>query len=173
MKRNLTAFLTITFFLILSQINAEVKLPAIFGDNMVLQQQSDAAIWGTSAANKTVKVTTSWDKKSYSTKADSEGNWKLKVKTPSAGGPFSITISDGKTLKLSNVLIGEVWVCSGQSNMAMSVDRAYDPDLEILTAKYPNIRLISVPQVGTQEPQNDFKGEWAAATPETVGSFSA
>ncbi|MBT3382230.1 MAG: sialate O-acetylesterase [Prolixibacteraceae bacterium] len=178
MKRNLTAFLTITFFLILSQINAEVKLPAIFGDNMVLQQQSDAAIWGTSAANKTVKVTTSWDKKSYSTKADSEGNWKLKVKTPSAGGPFSITISDGKTLKLSNVLIGEVWVCSGQSNMQMIMNGYHNQPVlgsneAIATSTNNSIRLITIEREKNLEAQQDFSGEWLECIPENVANFSA
>jgi sialate O-acetylesterase len=100
--------LLVLLFTLSSQLKAEVQLPAIFGDHMVLQQQTDAAIWGTATANKTVKAFTSWNKKSYSAKADSNGKWKLKVKTPSAGGPYSITISDGKTIKINNVLIGEV-----------------------------------------------------------------
>ena len=98
---------------------AEVKLPAIFGDNMVLQQQTEAAIWGKAAVNSTVKVTTSWNNKSYTARADKDGNWKLKVSTPVAGGPYNVTISDGKAVILNNVMVGEVWVCSGQSNMEM------------------------------------------------------
>lgn len=123
-KKNLTiltisGLLLIILILFPGVLKAEVKLPAIFGDHMVLQQQTDAAIWGNATAGKQVKVQTSWDRKSYSAQADSKGNWKLKVKTPVAGGPFDITISDGQTLTLKDVLIGEVWVCSGQSNMQM------------------------------------------------------
>ena len=98
-KKNLTisGLLLTILILFTGVLKAEVKLPAIFGDHMVLQQQTDVAIWGKATAGKQVKVQTSWDKKSYSAQADSKGSWKLKVKTPSAGGPFNITISDGTT----------------------------------------------------------------------------
>jgi len=130
-------------------LNAEVKLPAIFGDNMVLQQQTDAAIWGTASANSTVRVTTSWNKKTYSARADREGRWKVKVATPVAGGPYNVRISDGRTITLNNVLIGEVWICSGQSNMEMPV-KGYrnQPILGstefIAKSVNPDIRLITV-----------------------------
>ena len=109
MKRVQHLFFLLVLIAVFSagSINAEVKLPAIFGDHMVLQQQTDAAIWGKATPNKTVKVVTSWNKKSYTTTSGKEGNWKLKVSTPPAGGPYSITISDGKTLTLNHVLIGE------------------------------------------------------------------
>lgn len=103
MKRNISIFSILLLFILSTQLKAEVQLPAIFGDHMVLQQKTDAAIWGTATAGKTVKVTTSWNQKSYSTKAGSDGKWKLKVNTPPAGGPFSITISDGKIIKLNIV----------------------------------------------------------------------
>ena len=120
MKIKLASISILCFFLLINfEVSAEITLPVIFGDHMVLQQQTDAAIWGKATANKTVKITTSWNNKSYSAKADSDGNWKTKVQTPVAGGPYSISISDGKTLTLNNVLIGEVWICSGQSNMEM------------------------------------------------------
>ena len=96
--------------------NAEVKLPKIFGDNMVLQQQADCNLWGTADANKVVKVRTSWDGKTYKAQADSQGKWQLQVKTPQAGGPYYITFSDGKELKLNDVLIGEVWICAAGRN---------------------------------------------------------
>jgi sialate O-acetylesterase len=123
MKKNLFALFTTMFLLVFLSGNlfAEIRLPAIFCDNMVLQQQTEAAIWGKASKNASVTVTTSWNRKSYSTKASADGNWKLKVSTPKAGGPYEITVSDGKSLKLNNVLIGEVWVCSGQSNMEMPV----------------------------------------------------
>ena len=178
MKKNyiLISLFIISFVSI--QLKAEVKLPAIFGDHMVLQQQTDAAIWGTAKTNKTVKVTTSWNKESYSTKSNSEGNWKLKVKTPTAGGPFSITISDGTELKLNNVLIGEVWVCSGQSNMQMIMNGYHNQPVlgsneAIATSTNNSIRLITIEREKNLEEQKDFSGEWLECTPENVGSFSA
>ena len=178
MKRNLSIFIVSTLFILSFQLKAEVKLPAIFGDNMVLQQQTDAAIWGTAKANKTVKVSTSWNKKSYSTKTDSNGNWKLKVKTPEAGGPFSITISDGTTLKLNNVLIGEVWVCSGQSNMQMIMNGYQNQPVlgsneAIATSTNKSIRLITIKREKSLERSDNFSGEWQECNPGNVGNFSA
>ncbi len=106
-------------FLVGQGASAKVSLPSMFSDNMVLQQKTNAAIWGTAAAGKRVQVTTSWNKKQYTTTADSKGNWKVKVLTVGYGGPYSITISDGEPFKLNNILLGEVWLCSGQSNMEM------------------------------------------------------
>ena len=100
---------------------AQVKLQPLFTDNMVLQQQADVPIWGEDKAGKKVTVTTSWDKIKSTTTTAANGKWKVSVATPKAGGPYSITISDGKTVRLNNVLIGEVWLCSGQSNMEMPI----------------------------------------------------
>ena len=96
---------------------AEVRMPAFFGDNMVLQQQSDAPLWGWATPKKKVTVSPSWSEESYTTKADEQGRWRVSLPTPEAGGPYSITISDGEALTLQNVMLGEVWICSGQSNM--------------------------------------------------------
>ena len=159
-------------FLIGLNLQAEVKLPSIFGSHMVLQRDHANPVWGWAAPGE--KITVSIAGQSHGATTDKDGAWRVKLQPLKVNAKGqTLTIKGSNTITLTDVLVGEVWVCSGQSNMAMSVDRAYDPDLEILTAKYPNIRLISVPQVGTQEPQNDFKGEWAAATPETVKSFSA
>jgi len=178
MKKNLTIFTFLILFLSSTILNAEVKLPAIFGDNMVLQQQTDAAIWGVANPNKTVKITTSWNKKSYSAKADAEGKWKVKVQTPSAGGPFSITLSDGKSMTLNNVLIGEVWVCSGQSNMQMTMNGYRNQPVlganeAIATSKNEAIRLITIDRVKSLEAQEDFPGKWMECTPKNVADFSA
>ncbi|MFO8085510.1 MAG: sialate O-acetylesterase [Desulfobacterales bacterium] len=145
---------------------------------MVLQQQTDAALWGKATSGKTVKVTTSWNKKSYSTKAGSDGNWKLKVKTPEAGGPYSITFSDGKSLKLQNILIGEVWVCSGQSNMQMPMKGLPNQPIKgsneaIATSENDHIRLFTVKLTKNLEPQTDFIGDWQECTPGNVADFSA
>jgi sialate O-acetylesterase len=157
---------------------AQVKLPAIFSDNMVLQQQTEAAIWGKAAVNSTVKVTTSWNNRNYTAHADKDGNWKLKVNTPGAGGPYSVTISDGKALTLKNVMIGEVWVCSGQSNMEMPMKGYKNQPVTgsneyIATSSNEQIRLITVPRTSSLTPLDDFKGNWKTCEPENVSEFSA
>ncbi len=168
----------IAALLISVSMHAEVKLSAIFGNHMVLQQQTDAAIWGKASPSKNVSVKTSWDGKSYSTRADNNGNWKLKVKTPKAGGPYSITISDGKELKLNDVLIGEVWVCSGQSNMEMPVKGFRNQPVigsneAIANSANESIRLFSVTRKTSLEPLDDFTGQWTECIPENAANFSA
>lgn len=173
-----TSIMLIFLALTSALVKAEVKLPAIFSDNMVIQQQTEAAIWGTATANSTVRVTTSWNKRSYSAKAGSDGKWKVKVSTPAAGGPYSITISQGKTIVLKNVLIGEVWVCSGQSNMEMPMkgfrNQPITGSLEyIVTSSNSSIRLITVPRTTSLTPLDDFNGSWKLCEPENVSEFSA
>ncbi|HBL75773.1 MAG TPA: sialate O-acetylesterase [Prolixibacteraceae bacterium] len=178
-KMNLRLSGVFLFFLLISVFaQAEIKLPAIFGDHMVLQQQTDAAIWGKATAGKAVRVSTSWDNKSYSAQADPQGNWKVKVKTPKAGGPYEITISDGSALKLKDVLIGEVWVCSGQSNMAMTMKGYRNQPITgsneiIATSANPNIRMINIKLDKSLEPKDDFIGEWKECLPENVVNYSA
>ena len=180
MKRTAFSMMTILLFIIfsVSQAFAEVKLPSIFCDNMVMQQQTQAAIWGKASKNATVSVSTSWNGKSYSAKASADGSWKVKVATPKAGGPYEITISDGKSLKLKNVLIGEVWVCSGQSNMEMPMKGYKNQPImggldAIMLSSNSNIRLFSVKKATSVEPLDDFAGEWNLCEPENVAEFSA
>lgn len=161
-----------------SYVFAEIKLPAIFCDNMVLQQQTEVAIWGIANKNSTVKVSTSWNNKSYSTQSSKDGKWKLKVTTPKAGGPFELVISDGKALKLNNVLIGEVWVCSGQSNMEMPMKGLKNQPIigssdAILLSSNPNIRLFTIKKASSLEPKDDITGDWKLCEPENVYEFSA
>jgi len=168
----------IALILFAGVLKAEVKLPGIFGDHMVLQQQTDAAIWGKATPGKPVKVKTSWNNMVYSTQADPNGNWKLKVKTPVAGGPFNITISDGKTLSLNDVLIGEVWVCSGQSNMQMPMKGFRNMPVlganeAIARSANKSIRLFTVERAKSLELSTDFKGGWLSCEPENVVDFSA
>ena len=138
---------------------------------MVLQQGQKNRVWGWAEPGE--KVTVSVADQTQSATADSKGCWSLQLDSLPVGGPHVVTIEGTNTITLSDVLVGEVWLCSGQSNMQFSVASANDPDLETRTAKFPKIRLISVPQVGTQEPQKDFKGEWTVCSPETVADFSA
>lgn len=151
---------------------AELKLPAIIGDNMVLQQKHANPIWGWDTPGTEVQVTFAGQNKSA--KAGADGKWTLTLDpVPANAKPATLAIKGTTAKELTNVLVGEVWLCSGQSNMQWSVSQSWDADLEIATAKFPNIRLISVPQVGTQEPQSDFKGAWQSCSPTTVGEFSA
>ncbi len=179
MKIKLASISILCFFLLINfEVSAEITLPVIFGDHMVLQQQTDAAIWGKATANKTVKITTSWNNKSYSAKADSDGNWKTKVQTPVAGGPYSISISDGKTLTLNNVLIGEVWICSGQSNMEMPMRGFNNQPIiggqeAIATSKNESIRLFTVKRDKSLTEKDDFEGNWLECEPGNVVNFSA
>lgn len=101
-------------------LNAKVKLPSLIGDNMILQQQTSVNLWGEASPNATVKVIPSWNNKEYSCKANKKGEWILKVETPQAGyTPYSVTFDDGEKTIINNVLVGEVWLASGQSNMEM------------------------------------------------------
>lgn len=153
-------------------VKAELKLPAIIGDNMVLQQKQTNPLWGWDKPGTDVSVT--FGAQTKTAKAGADGKWTVKLDpVPANAKPATLTIKGSSAKELKNVLVGEVWICSGQSNMQWNVGSSYDSDLEIATAKYPNIRLISVPQVGTQEPQQDFKGAWAECSPQTVGGFSA
>ena len=156
-------------FAILSSCLADVKTPAIIGDNMVLQQNHKNPIWGWADAGETIKISIAGQ--NHTTKADAKGNWKVKLDPMKAS-------SDAKTLKINNVkynniLVGEVWLCSGQSNMGWGLGNSDDADLEVMTANYPNLRLISIPQIGTQEAQKDFNGQWEVTTPDIAKNFSA
>ena len=158
--------------ILLSFLNAEIRTPAIIGNNMVLQQNQKNSIWGWDNPGQSIEVLILGQ--SYKGKADKNGYWKIALNPMKASfSPASMTIKGSSVLKYTNILVGEVWVCSGQSNMGWSVGQSDDKDLESMSANHPNLRLISVPQVGTQEPQKDFKGQWEETTPETAINFSA
>lgn len=175
-KLQLAAFVMLFYPFVTS---AKITLPTFFGDNMVLQQQTDASIWGTAKANGTVTITTSWNNKRYSAKADNRGKWKAKVSTPSAGGPYKITLSDGETLTLNNVLIGEVWLLSGQSNMEMPMKGFRDQPVlgsndAIFNSFNDQLRLYIVPKTLKVQVQDTTKRNvWKVAEPEAVSNFSA
>ena len=158
---------------------AEVNLSSLFTDNMILQQQSEVPIWGWAKAGSNISLTSGWDNKKYRTQADASGKWKVKVLTPTAGGPYEIFISDGTPVKLKNILIGEVWLCSGQSNMEMPLrgfkgQPVTGSNEVILKSKNKNIRLYTVPRSSQTTPQENSKpSEWKEANPESVSNFSA
>jgi sialate O-acetylesterase len=151
---------------------AEIRTSAVFGDSMVLQRSKPIHVWGWTDPDSSVEVSLAG--RSETVKSDAEGRFDAKLPAMKAGGPHRMTISSGdQSLAYKDVLIGEVWVCSGQSNMQWAVEQANDADLESLAANFPNIRLITVPRIGTQEPQETFDGKWEACTPESVKQFSA
>ena len=157
---------------------AKVQLPAFFSDGMVMQQQATANLWGTATPRKTVTLTTGWDGKTYRATADTQGKWNMSVTTPPAGGPYSLTFSDGELTVLNNILIGELWICSGQSNMEMPM-KGYKnqpiegADMDILRSTNPSLRLFTVKRHSTLLPQYDVTGTWNEAMPTTVREFSA
>jgi len=151
---------------------ADVSLNNMFGDHMVLQQGIKNRIWGKADPGEAVMVALAGQTKTTTVAPD--GGWEVFLDPIlEYGGPHALTVKGKNTVTFTDVLIGEVWICSGQSNMQWSVNQANDPDLEKAAATFPNIRLISVPQVGTQEPQWTFSGTWQVCSPETVGGFSA
>lgn len=168
----------LVFLLSTSGLHAEIKIPSIFGNHMVLQQKAYVALWGSATPGKTVRIKTSWDEKNYSVQANNSGDWKIKVKTHQAGGPYEITISDGSVLKLTDVLIGEVWLCSGQSNMEMPMKGFWNQSVinsnEIIaTSENSKIRLFTVENNKSLDPLDDFRGTWKECVPENVANFSA
>ena len=172
-------------------VQARISLPKFFSDNMVLQQQSECNIWGKGDKGRTVVVITSWDKKSYSAPVDQNGDFAVKVSTPKAGGPYSITFASGPTnhsssptsglgheLVLSNVLIGEVWICSGQSNMEMQMKGFKQQPVEganeeLLHCRDTSLRLFTVKRHASLTPEWDVTGEWFEASSASVRDFSA
>ena len=153
---------------------ANVSLPAIFTDHMVLQQNQEVVLWGWAKPNEEVSVIASWDNNELKTVADNQANWSLKLKTPAAGGSYQIKIKGYNEIWLHDVLIGEVWLCSGQSNMEWTPRAGIEGGEEaIKQANFPEIRLFTVEVRSAANPQNDLGGKWLICTPETMIDFSA
>lgn len=157
----------------------ELKVCRLFSDHMVLQQQEEVDIWGEGTSGQTLTLSAGWGKEVV-TQTNASGHWKVKLTTPKAGGPYSLTIKSNKsTLVIEDILIGEVWLASGQSNMDLPLkgwlpeDTIVNYKQEIATANYPEIRLLKVPFNISSVPLDSIGGQWIAASPETVGDFSA
>jgi len=150
---------------------ADVKLPAIFDDNMVLQQGKPLPVWGTATPGEKVTVTFRDQKKTAV--ADKDGKWSLKLAKSSAGGPFEMTVSGGNTITFKNVLIGEVWLAGGQSNMQMRLHEVEDAQKEIDSADCPQIRLCTVAHVSSLTPNDNVYADWVECNPRNVPNFSA
>lgn len=173
MKRNFLTILLLTVFV--SWFNtgyAEIRLPAVIGSHMVLQQKSDVNIWGWCGPAEKVTVKASWDTVTYVTKGTSGAKWSIKLKTLAAGGPYTITINDRTVLE--DVMVGEVWLCSGQSNMEWSGDQKLKQSLEEAPkANNQKIRFFYVPKATSDNPQEDLRASWKVCTPEEMIHFSA
>jgi len=152
---------------------ADIKLPAVISDNMVLQRGKKAPIWGWAEPGEKVRVKGSWQLFGTSTKAKDNGKWMVKIQPPKAGGPYEIVLKGNNTITLKNILVGEVWICSGQSNMQWSVRQSNNAEQEIAGADYPKVRLFTVKRKVADEPQTDCVGNWTMCSPETVPGFSA
>ena len=158
-----------------------LALPRIFGDHMVLQRGKPIRIWGWGGPNTTITV--KLKNRECNTRALNNGTWLLEFPSQKAGGPYTMTVTDGKqTISFMDVLIGEVWLCSGQSNMEFTLDNpkkyhglsVKNAKEEVAKAKYPKIRLFKVKRAKSLTPKYDFQaGEWQLCTPESASDFSA
>ena len=161
---------------------AQVKLPALVGDNMVLQQNAKVNLWGWAAPNEKIKIQLGWQTAPVAITANSDGTWKTAVNTPQGSEKkYNITIEATNKINLQNILIGEVWICSGQSNMYFPVGKeektwktgVVNYEEEIKNATYPNIRIFTVLTKASQKPLDDVTGSWEECSPNSVKTFSA
>ncbi|MFA6568279.1 MAG: sialate O-acetylesterase [Victivallales bacterium] len=171
MGKKLAVLAGFAFMAVAMSVQAEVKMSNVFGSNMVLQREKNVPVWGLASPNE--KVTVKFNSQVKETAADSSGRWQIALDPMQAGGPFKMEVRGGNTLAFDNILVGEVWICSGQSNMQMSVKSSNDSDKEIAAAAYPEIRLFSVPLTKNDFPQGDVKSDWKVCSPETIPAFSA
>ncbi|MEI9999481.1 MAG: sialate O-acetylesterase [Verrucomicrobiota bacterium] len=163
--------LLLALLLCAAPARADVALPAIFGTHMVLQQGQTLPVWGTAAPGEAVAVTLG--AQTAKTTADSAGKWRIDLKPISAAQPLTLTVAGKNTLSFTDVLAGDVWVCSGQSNMEFPLHGAHDATTEIPKADEPQIRLFLVTKKTALQPQTDVKAAWVVCSPATVGNFSA
>ena len=162
----------VTLLAMAGSATADIQLPNIFSDSMVLQRDRENRVWGHADAGENVTVTIG--DQFHRAVADDAGNWHVMLSPLSPGDPLTMTVKGNNEVEFEDVLVGEVWICSGQSNMAMTVNNSNDADLERAAAEFPQIRMINFPRMGTQEPVWSHKGSsWMVCSPETVGQFSA
>lgn len=155
-----------------SDMNATVTLPHLFSDNMVLQRGMKIPVWGNAAKGE--KITVRLGANTASATTDENGRWMVKLKSMKAGGPYTLRVTGENVVEFSNVVLGDVWICAGQSNMELPVRRVINSKKEIEGADYPEIRLFTVDHVANAEStREDVEGEWTECNPVTVDRFSA
>jgi len=156
---------------VFGQLRADVRMPGLFSDNMVLQQGVPLRVWGW--ANPDEQVTVEFRKQKAAVTTGADGRWSVALRAERAGGPDSLIVTGAKRLEINNVLVGEVWVCSGQSNMEWPLSRAFEPAADIAAAEIPQIRLFTVPKKKAVAPVDDVAAQWVLCSPSTVPNFSA
>lgn len=179
--RNIFNNLFVLLFLLISIIEVEGKviLPSIIDNNMILQQNTKVMLWGKAEPNKKIKVCCSWNKDIIWTYTNHNGEWNTKVLTPEAGGPYEILFIDKDTVEINNILIGDVWLCSGQSNMEMPMkgfnSQPVANSIDIIANSNPKIpiRMFTVKKEASKKLVEDVKGKWCINTPKAVSEFSA
>ena len=149
---HLTRFLCLLGICLSAQ--AKVSLPNIFGDHMVLQREQANSVWGKASPGE--KVSVSIGGQSHTTTTAIDGSWQVTLEPLEVGGPYELEIRGNNTLTFNDILVGEVWVCSGQSNMQWPVRASADVELQVASANYSEIRLLSVPQIASQEPRDNL-----------------
>lgn len=163
---------TLLLLLLAGSLTAQVKVPTYFSNNMVLQKGMAIPVWGWATPGE--KVTVTIDQSSMSTTADKEGKWNVKLPAMNYGGPYQLTIQGKTNLSFENVMIGEVWVCSGQSNMEFQLITSKNGEAEVAASNYPNIRLFTVKKTISHQQQEKLQdGEWSQCSPATSSNFSA
>jgi len=150
-----------------------VRLPAIIGSHMVLQQKTTVTIWGWSDPQEKIKLRAAWDTTTYTTTGSSAARWSIQLQTPVGGGPYTISIEGKNSILLEDVMVGEVWVCSGQSNMEMNVNWGLPYQDEVVKATNVKIRFFHIPKTASQYPQEDVKAKWVVCNPDDMKNFSA
>lgn len=170
MNRSIVLLLALLFTLTVESL-ADVRLSSIFADGMVLQRERPARVWGKATPAEAVAVRFRGEERK--TVADALGRWEVFLKPGTAGGPFELTIQGNNSIRIADVLVGEVWLASGQSNMEWRVSASNDPEREIAAANYPQIRFYKVEHTVADAPRDDVKAAWQAVTPQTIGALSA
>ena len=173
MRQNKSAILSLLFVVMTTTLAmGEVKLPAVLTDHMVVQRDVPVLIWGWDDAG--AEVTVSLGDQVAKAKAGADGRWQVALPAQKAGGPHEIKIKGSSEVTLSDVLVGEVWLCSGQSNMEWTVSNSNNPKEEIAAANHPQIRHIKIPHVPADQPQSNVASQgWKVCSPQTVGGFTA
>ncbi|MDI1255612.1 MAG: sialate O-acetylesterase [Flavobacterium sp.] len=167
-------FKLLFFIFISQQIKANIVLPNIFTDNMVLQRNADVKMWGWANPSEEVVIKTSWDNSEYKIKGNNQAYWEISIHTPQAGGPYNITAKGYNEVQLSNIMIGEVWICSGQSNMEMTASWGIkNGEEEVKNANHPNIRIFTVSKAAATSPQNNLVGNWQSCSADVMKNSSA
>jgi sialate O-acetylesterase len=163
--------LSILFVFGFQGLHADIKLPALVGNNMVLQREKPIHIWGFASPNESITI--SFNNRTTHINAAADGKWTAILPKMPAGGPFTMTLNGKNTIILKDIMIGDVWICSGQSNMEFALQTGLNAAQEIADANYPNIRLFTVDKKIALKPEQDSKGSWAACSPQTARYFSA